>query len=569
MATYTNPWVGYIKRSYRSIKADLLAKAAAKVPELTDWSESNPLVIIIGMLAGLFEMLNLYIDYMAQESFIQTARRLSSMSKLVYMIDYRIKAANPSTTDVYVAAVDIVDGTTLKPLSAPYTIPALTQFSGPTGDIFLNKVAINIPAGDTGAVVPVFQITTRSAINIGVSDGITAFQAFSLGTNYVHGSSDITIGGQLWTEVTSFGRALFNDKVYIVEIRPDGNAYAIFGDNLTGAIPPAGIILADFFETKGASGNVGAFVINSSSPAITLPTFDPTNTIVYNPIESAGGTDYENLEKIRVSAPLSLRTLERAVTDQDYEDIARLCVGVGRAKVDFNCGKKVDIYVSPEGGGIANTALLNLVWQWFETRRMVTTKVVPQAAGETGLKISMDVTAKFRADVVLTLADVQNALIDYGAYKNQNINKPVKLSDIVAKVDNLPRVDYLTVTGLGSIPYARPINHTIQLDWIRETKPRSNKISEWLIEYDAITSLFRVFRDQAFLGNVPLGTYWVDPLNHFSFTINFGLYTNGMQWKFKTYPYNKDINLDDFTMVKVNLTDLTINVSEQLNPPVI
>ena len=95
-----NPWVGYVDRSFEQIKSSLLSRLTISNPEITDHSESNILVVIVSMFAGLTEMLGYYIDNMARESFISTARRYVSMVKLVRLLDYRIKTAYPATVDI-------------------------------------------------------------------------------------------------------------------------------------------------------------------------------------------------------------------------------------------------------------------------------------------------------------------------------------------------------------------------------------------------------------------------------------------------------------------------------------
>lgn len=565
---YTNPWVRYISRSYEQIKTDLLQRLVIKAPEITDHSESNILIIILSMVAGCFEQLNLYIDFMAQESFVQTVRRLPNMLRLVKLLDYRVKAANPASTDVIVIAIATSDGVTPVPLNAPYTIPAFTIFSTAGGTQFMNTIAVTIAVGETGGIVPVKQISLVNNQVIGTSDGLSAQQEFSLGQNYVFGSVSIMIAGIPWIEVTSLGLALSTDRKFIVEVHEDGNAYAIFGDGVTGAIPPAGSVIASYQTTLGPIGNVARYAITTANPGIALPTATLSNTAIYNETDASGGLLYEDIERIRVSAPLSIRTLDRAVTYQDYEDIARLCPGVGKAKVLFECGKTVDIYIAPAGGGIANVPLLTTVSNFFEPRRMVTTTVRPIAAGETPLQISMDVTAKFRADILLTNNDVQNALLEYGSFAKQNINRKIRISDIVAKVDNLPRVDFLTITALATIPYARPNNHNVQFIWTRKTLPNSLIQSDWLLEYQAFPARIRIFKDTVYMAQIPIGNNWTDPGGAFNFTPFFGLYTDGMQWKFRTYPFKQDIDLNDYTMPLVRVQDLNIQVFEQFNPPI-
>ena len=98
-----NQWVGYISRGYEQIKKSLLSRLGETNPEITDHSESNILVIIIDMFSGIGEQLNYYIDNMARESFISTARRYSSIVKLTRLIDYRIKAAIPASVDLTIS----------------------------------------------------------------------------------------------------------------------------------------------------------------------------------------------------------------------------------------------------------------------------------------------------------------------------------------------------------------------------------------------------------------------------------------------------------------------------------
>lgn len=564
---YTNPWVGYISRSYQQIKQDLVNKLVVKVPEATDLSETNILIILISFFAGVAEMLNLYIDNMAQEAFVQTARRFSSMVRLVKLIDYRIRAANPASTDITVIAVDA--GGLPVATNAAVIVPAFTVFSTLSGINFINIAPVLIPLGSLGTLIPVKQVTVFTGITIGTSDGITPLQEFDLGVNYVHNSIDLFVAGVPWAELNTMSLALATTQAFVVDVREDGHAYVVFGDGTNGAIPAAGSVIASYYETLGATGNVSEYTLTVASPSILLPTTPASTTKIYNQLPASGGLAYENVARIRVSAPLSLRTLDRAVTYQDYKDIARLAPGMGKAAVDFECGKEVDLYIVPEGGGIAQTPLINTVFNWFETRRMVTTIVNVKAAGETRLNISMEVTARFRADILLCQADVQDALLDYGAYENQEINRRIRISDIVARVDNLARVDYLTLTQLGTIPYARGINgNVVQLDWTRQTLPGCITPSEWRLEYDLTNFQFRVFKDYTYMGVAPLNLPWTDPQSTFTFVPHPGAYLNGATWTFKTYPFLKDIDLDDFTIPVTELTDLNVVVFEQLNPPI-
>ena len=49
-------WVGWASRSYEQIKRSALDRLVASNPELTDHSESSPLVILIDIFAGIAEV---------------------------------------------------------------------------------------------------------------------------------------------------------------------------------------------------------------------------------------------------------------------------------------------------------------------------------------------------------------------------------------------------------------------------------------------------------------------------------------------------------------------------------
>lgn len=556
MSIVNNPWVNYITRSYSQIKTSLVNQLAINNPEVTDDSESNILIIIISQFAGVAEMLGYYIDNMARESFIATARRFPSMVKLVKILDYRIKAAYPSTVDILF--------TFDNPTTSASSIPAGTIVNTSNNLPFVIASVINIPSGSSSAVGGARQVVPVSNANIGITDG-TINQAIPIGTNYVDGTAVLTVGVIPYTLVDTLGLSSPTDLVYIIEIDVDDIAYVVFGDNINGATPSTGqSVTISYDSTSGSLGNVNPNSINSVS-GLTLP--GVTLITVTNPLASSGGYDYEDIESIRRRAPLSIRTLLRAVTQQDYVDVMLLYAGVGKAAIDYSCGKTIPIYIVPVGGGIAQSPLLIGAQAWITTYKMLTTFPQVYPAGETPLTIGMTVTLKYRADPIQSLIDIQNALISYGAYINQNINKHVNTSDIIALIDNLPVVDFLKLTTLYTQPYARPDTSNQELFWVRSTLSTCITESNWELQFNGTD--FVVIKNNVFKGNASIGVLFIDPDGDFEFTISIGPYLSGQSWLFTTYPYLQDIPLDDFTIPTVNVNDLTIALITQLIPPII
>ncbi len=555
MAIINNKWVGYLDRSFQQVKDSLISKVTISNPEVTDHSESNILIVIISMFSGITEMLNYYIDNMAREAFIGTARKFSSMVQLVKLLDYRIKAANPSSVDVTFSFVPALTGNG--------TIPANTIIKTSNNVQFVTTELLALLSGDVAGTVGAKQITQLVGISLGTTNGL-ASQKFSLGLNYVDNSSAVYVDAILYLRVDTLGLSGPTDKHYIVEIDVDGIAYVVFGNGTFGIIPPVSKpVTADYQETLGVSGNVDQNTITTIVSVLSLP--GVSTITVNNPISSSGGSGYEDVERIRTNAPLSIRTLDRAVTFQDYIDITRLATGVEKATVQFNCGKTVEIYIAPTGGGIAQSPLLASTYNFVALRKMITTFINVQPAGETELVIVMDVTSKYRVDPLLAQADIVAALVGYGDITNQDINKKVRTSDIIALVDNLDKVEFLDLALLTTRPYARPTNHITQLLWNRETLVTCTIKSTWRLEYTGGVT-FNLVRNNTFEGTINIGSTFTDVDNNITFTIQPSTYTIGEEWTFTTYPANKSIELDDFTLPKVTASNITLNIVEQLTP---
>jgi predicted phage baseplate assembly protein len=141
---------------------------------------------------------------------------------------------------------------------------------------------------------------------------------------------------QTWHEVPDFSFAGPNDRCFTLdsvtgELRlgpavrqPDGTI------KLYGAIPPrsSNLIFESYRYGGGQEGNVQAGVINTLKSAI------PYISRVVNREPAWGGLDAESLEAAMMRAPAMLRSRERAVTETDYEFLARQAqpAAIGRVK---------------------------------------------------------------------------------------------------------------------------------------------------------------------------------------------------------------------------------------------
>lgn len=551
-----NPWVGYSDRSYLNIKNSMFRRLGEKVPEVTDHSESNILVIIVSMFAGTTEMLNYYIDNMAREAFLPTARRYSSVVKHTRLIDYRIKATIPATADVKITFM--VAGE-IAPTTSSFIIPRGTNFNTANAVQFITIDDIFVPIGSTIITVPVKQMVYNANMDIGIIETLED-PVFSLGSNYVNDSLILTVDDEPWERVDTLGQSGPIDKHYIVDISVDRVAYIRFGDGINGALPNIGEqLVGSYYTSEGAAGNV--LENNITSTDFNLGQ-GGTGFIITNPLRAIGGTDYEDIRRLKRSAPLHLRTLDRAVTRQDHIDTALLAPGVDKVDIEFNCGKSIDLYISPNGGGVANGTLLNDVENYFENRKMVGTFINAKPAGISQIFIDVQVTAKFRRSGIQTKADVEEALLNAYSYENSDINKKVRVSDVIALIDNLEKVDYLDLNQIYLIPYIRPIGHNESLMSNIKLLPGSVQRLSWRIQYDG--SIMRLYKEGNHIGNITVSTPYTDPMGIITLEIGPGNYITGQEWEFTTEPIGVNIETNDFSVPILTSENLLVNVKEQI-----
>lgn len=562
-----NPWVGYLTRSYAAVKSSILTRLKTAAPEITDYSESNILTVIIGIFSGITEMLNYYIDAVAREGFLETAKRLVSVKKIVKLINYRIRASISATADLTFTATDADGNPQVVAVGETITIPQYTAVSNSQGKTFLTVRVGYITEGLSAVSIPARQQQIVGLTPIGLSSGAID-QYFTLPQDYDDNTLYVEVGGEPWKLVNHFGFSGPTAKHFIVRIDNGDYPYLKFGDNINGAIPLSGSIIALSYRiTDGSKGILPANTLTTLVGTISIPSQVPaiSEIKVNNLNPSVGGVDIETLERIRKSAPLYLRTLERAVTRQDYIDVAKLAPSVDKAQLVFNCGKVITIFVSPIGGGIASTQMLSDTYDFISDKGIIGLPVDVKAAGETLIGMELSVTAKFRVNTNLAVTDIHNTLVNAFSPENSDINKPVRISDIIALVDNLDKVDYLELVKIYAIPYARPIGQNKELSWERVPLDGHPVIPvNWKLIWNGAN--FILYKGDVQVTTLTLNTSYtyLNILTVKILAIPAGI-SNGDRWEFKTYPLNKDILLDDYTMPRVSpaLNYISVTVKEQ------
>lgn len=549
----TQSWVGYLDRSYQQVKNSLIARLVINNPEITDHNESNILIVIMSMFSGIAEMLNYYIDMMAQEGFLGTARRFTSVIRLAALIDYNVRAKVSSTVNELFTLTN-ADGTPYYTTSN-ITIPKGTIITDKNGVIFNTLADVNIVPGQAGAFSVAAQWTVVTGFNIGSTTG-APLQKLQVSSDYVDGSMVLSIDGTPWTLYRSAGLMRSTTKGFIIQVQEDGNAYIVFGDGINGMVPDNGLtVLGTYRECAGANGNLPPSAITNLQGVFTLPT--GITLSASNPDYSSNGSDFQGIEDVRNLAPRAIRTLERAVTYQDYIDVAILCPGVGDATVSYCCGKFVSVYIVPSSIGVATTALIAAVGDWFKTRKAITTKVTILPAGVSKIFLTANIFAKQLYTENQVLVEVINLLYNKYGFPFSTINSKPSVSDMINTIEGASSVDHVDVASVKILPAVLPIEgNTTPLDIEFTQLPKTNTKFTYTLIYRLTSNQFQVFQGSNPKGNMGVEQVYTDEV--VAFKIHSANYVDGAKWQFVTVPSYPEI----FPTTQLSITDFSIPIMD-------
>jgi predicted phage baseplate assembly protein len=288
-----------------------------------------------------------------------------------------------------------------------------------------------------GGSVPAVHAETITDEVIGMSEGVPG-QSFELGRHpVVPGGEPFVVeiaagsGWDAWTEVDSFAGCGAKDRVIAVDrtagivhfppaVRePDGSLRHY------GAVPPAGspVRVPQYRTGGGPTGNVAAralSVLRSSIPFVNS---------VENRRAAHGGVAPETIEQAKLRGPLALRTRDRAITAEDYEQLAK------RAAPDIARVRCIPASGPDEAGGVRvlvvpaavpnrdrrltfedlvpDEATLSDVASYLDARRPVGTRVVVEPPYYRGVTVVAQLTARPRMSRETLKRDALRALYEY------------------------------------------------------------------------------------------------------------------------------------------------------------
>jgi hypothetical protein len=273
-------------------------------------------------------------------------------------------------------------------------------------------------------------------------------------------SLQVNVNGAAWTEVNSLYNQAPSAQVFDVMNLPNGAAVVGFGDGVEGAPLPTGQsnIIANYRVGIGSAGNVSAGQIT------TLVDRPLGVSGVSNPMPSTGGQDPQTVSGIRANAPLSVLTLGRAVSIDDYQNLAASFAGIAQAYalwIPNGVNRGVYVTVAASDGqelGPGNLTLANLVTA-LQTYGNPNVLVQAQSFLETLFGLEAGIAYQPAYSSPSAQAAVQAAILAqlYATYSfpNRTFGQGVSGDEVAALIQAIPGVLAVNVTKISLGPTSK------------------------------------------------------------------------------------------------------------------
>jgi hypothetical protein len=483
----TPPSVDYTSRDYYAIKQELIARVKRVVPEWNGADGSDFGLALVEAFAYMGDMSSYYIDRIANEGFLATATQRSSILALAEVYGYaptgysnadvtltftnRTSAAIELPIGVRVTA-DVTEGTSVKTVTfTTYTAVSVPPFaSGVAGQATV--------AAYEGAVNTVESSSVYGAV-IGTSDGSSEQRMTIFDDPVVSNSVEVFVQSgtayKKWTQVKhllDFGPA---DSVYSVVLDKDNVVSVVFGDGISGAIPTLqAIVRAKYIVGGGTIGNISVALVDAISyvPGLTSNQTAALsgNLSVTNAVTGVGGQDPESSSSIRANAPLFLRAQNRAVTLEDFENLALSVDNCGKAKAVSTGYTSVTVYLAPrrDSGdadatpGLETESPYAATIEWTSLRDSVRDYIADKLLAGTTVTytiptyVPVTLNVQYKLDPSYTTAEaesnVKTYIINNFSYFYQDFGSVVTAQDLEFVLQTVPgitkgKVQFLYKTG--------------------------------------------------------------------------------------------------------------------------
>jgi hypothetical protein len=416
---------------------------------------------LIELFSYMGDLLSYYIDRSANEAFIGTASQRDNVLQIARILGYKPvenTAANVTLTFYNSTASPLTVPAGTKVATTAVTNAASSQI------VFETLAEATVPAkvGSTNGSVQAAasQGTTVSNEVIGTSNG-QLNQVYKLSqASVINNSVSVVSGGVTYTQVPYLIDYNGYDAVFSLYTNAAGVSYVLFGDNISGRVPTnSSVIYATYRVGGGTSGNVAAntikTILTNNQVGLTV-----LNTVYGNPEDNGsatGGTDAETTDSIRINAPLSLRTINRAVSLSDYAALVK-AAGVAKASAVADVYTSVTVFFVPYGDpgvlvdNITPSTIFNntvpKIKTYLTDKIPANTTVTYQPAFYVNSDLTAQITILPKYKNINVQIEARRAIALLFALENVAFQDTIYLHDVISAITSVNGVASVKITKL-------------------------------------------------------------------------------------------------------------------------
>lgn len=397
----TAPYLPLLSTDFASIRQELIDRVRLKFPDWSDVQDSNNMIMLIELFAGIQEQTIVYVNRQARECFLQLAQDPNNVEELAKGLGYTPQYQTPAVVTATIKNPSTLQGST--------PIPAGTKFATTIPNMFYETVSpFTFPAGlaEYGPVVLQQQETWPiSAVGTGVANQVVTLVKTPVMPNTVA----LLIDGELWTKVDHFVDSVSTSKHFRVKVDIKGRAALQFGDGINGKSPSNGASIGGTYKTGG--GKAGTITANQLTYCVSevLDAFSgqALSLSAVNATAATPGADKETTDQIRARAVSNLKAPRALLTLEDVEEYVKQIPGVEAVKainwltVSSLPHHIVQVYVAPTGAALSGAApspiLIAAVENLITVEKPIVMGNVPQIMSPTYHEIDYNLEVGIRS----------------------------------------------------------------------------------------------------------------------------------------------------------------------------
>lgn len=460
----------YTSRDYAAIRAQLIGLAKGFMPEWETAGESGDFgTLILELFAYMGDVMHFYIDRTASEAFLGTAVRRQSVLYIADMLGYKPIGQQAASVSLAFSldsrAAEVANPNAPDPLFS-VTLPAGTRLTDDTNStaqqiVFELDSPVTLRPGNTAIPAYATEGITVLDQSLGMSKGAPNTIFLIPDKGVIYGSLRLSSreGGNVisWTFVSDLSLARPTQSAYTSYIDDEDRTFIVFGDNASGRIPPYGaeLFVSYRFGVGSMANDLVEGQVTTLIPPSNIETWGITVTNTASPI---GGSDPESVESMRFSVPRATGRLKnRAVTLNDYADLALQVPGVGKAIAYGALYTAVYVRIAPIGGvGDDNymSRLLAAVEDYLKDKILVGTQVYIEPStltdiwANTYVRLTVHVEAAYNRSLVRTAVEETVRLLFN--FNNVDFGSRVSIGQIYRSALSVQGVEWVEVKWLST-----------------------------------------------------------------------------------------------------------------------